>query len=37
MVGVARYMQQTDLSKKVQHWEERIKPLLIEEVSSAFH
>ncbi len=32
MMGVAAYMQQTDLSKKVQKWEERIKPLLIKEV-----
>ncbi len=32
MRGVATYIHQTDLSKRVQKWEERIKPLLVQEV-----
>ena len=32
MEGVQAYMEETDLSKRVQEWEDRIRPLLLMEV-----
>ncbi len=32
MEGVQAYMEETDLSKRVQEWEDRIRPVLLMEV-----
>ena len=36
MAGVLTYLHETDLSKRVQEWERRIKPRLLMEVYNPF-
>lgn len=34
MEGAQAYIQQTELSKRVQHWEDKIRPILASEVGT---